>query len=326
MSHFKRVLNSLSKVFPNNIKVRINKLLIYGGVNFNVKDYLGLTLLISLILSSSVLFFDYFFRSVNVYSILICISVFFGTQGVFFIYPYFKSEQRVNTVEKNLPDFLNLMAANIRSGMAPLSAMLGSAKNDFGILSDEIKDSISLSMGSKSYQEIFSLLTKRINSKVLRRLVELLATGLKTGGNLSILLEGASEEITQLSVLKKSLITSVRSQMIFIALVIIAGLPFLLTVSTQFVVTIQSLQSIAGPSDLSPSVQQTTISVDFLRTISYIILIITSLFSSLLVGSVIDNSFIQGLKYFIPFLFLSIIIYIIALNVVPSVIGNINLT
>ena len=217
------------------------------------------------------------------------------------------------------------MAANIRSGMTAISAMHGAAKEDFGVLSEEVENAVSASMGSESYEDILSLLLKRINSRILERIVKLLITGMKTGGDLATLVEGAAEEVTQIRVMQGELITSVRANMLFIVLIIIAGLPFLLTVSIFFVETIQNLQTQVGPSELGGGVSISDITPEFLVTMSYIIIIATSLFASVLVGAVVDSSYIQGLKYFVPLMIISIIIFLIASNVVPNVIGTLNI-
>ncbi len=313
----------LSKFYPKSFRIELKKLLIYSGINMNINDYLGFSTITSLLVSIPLLLIGLIINSlklslIGVSSLLIILSILLTI-------PYFKSTKRAKMVEKVLPDFLNLMAANIKAGATPLMAMMGAAKEDFGILSKEVENSIALSMGSESYEDIFNILTQRINSSILKRIVKILITGIKMGGNLSNLLQGASEEVIQMSVLKNELITSVKSYMMFIALIIIAGLPFLLTVSSYFVETIQGLQSMVNPSEITPAISSSSISVDFLNKLSYGVIIITSFFASILVGSVIDNSPVLGLKYFIPFMLLSILLYLIASNVVPNVIGTIRL-
>ncbi len=321
MSFTNRVLVNASRLFPKSVKAKMKELLTYGGVKKSVNDYLGISLITSMLLSTTALIFRQF-----PLSLLLGAGIFFGVLATFLLYPYFMTTKRASTVNANLPDFLNLMSANLRSGMSPIQAMLGAAKKDFGILSEEIKDLVSASMGTGSYEEIFKSLLKRIRSEELSRISRLLSSGMKTGGNLSSLLEGAAEEMNRLSVLKRKLTIAVRSQMIFITIIIIAGLPFLLTVSTQFVQTIQVLQSFTNPSQIAPNIYNSNISLEYLQEMSYIILTATSLFASFLIGSVIDNSFVQGLKYFLPLLALSLITYVIAINVVPNIIGSINLT
>ncbi len=313
----------LSRLYPKSLKTELKKLLVYSGINMKVNEYLGLSTIASLIVSIPLLITGLVINSSTL--LLISISSLLIILSVLLTIPYFKSTNRAKKVEEVLPDFLNLMAANIKAGATPFMAMMGAAKEDFGILSEEVENSIALSMGSESYEDIFNILTQRINSSILKRIVKILITGIKMGGNLSNLLQGASEEVIQMSVLKNELVTSVKSYMIFIALIIIAGLPFLLTVSSYFVETIQGLQSMVNPSEIVPSIASSSISVEFLNKLSYGVIITTSLFASILVGSVIDSSPVLGLKYFIPFMLLSILLYMIASNVVPNIIGTIKL-
>lgn len=325
MRIIRRTAITASKVLSKKLKAKIKSLLNYGGLNIDVNYYIGLALLLGIIFSLVAFMYDLSFREVNLVTILISIGGFLTIIGVFLLFPYFKSEQRAKKVDERLPDFLNLMAANIRSGMTPISAMHGAAKEDFGVLSEEVSNAVSASMGSESYEEILSLLLKKINSRILERIVKLLITGMKTGGNLATLVEGAAEEVTQIRVMQGELVTSVRANMLFIVLIIVAGLPFLLTVSIFFVETIQNLQTQVGPSELSGGVSISDITPEFLTTMSYIIIIATSLFASILVGAVVDSSYVQGLKYFVPLMIISIIIFLIASNIVPNVIGTLNI-
>ncbi|HLE06295.1 MAG TPA: type II secretion system F family protein [Candidatus Nanoarchaeia archaeon] len=325
MKIIRRMAITASKLLSKKLKARIKSLLNYGGLNIDVNYYIGLALLLGIIFGLVAFMYDLSFREVNLATILISIGIFSLILGIFILFPYFKSEQRAKKVDERLPDFLNLMAANIRSGMTAISAMHGAAKEDFGVLSEEVENAVSASMGSESYEDILSLLLKRINSRILERIVKLLITGMKTGGDLATLVEGAAEEVTQIRVMQGELITSVRANMLFIVLIIIAGLPFLLTVSIFFVETIQNLQTQVGPSELGGGVSISDITPEFLVTMSYIIIIATSLFASVLVGAVVDSSYIQGLKYFVPLMIISIIIFLIASNVVPNVIGTLNI-
>jgi len=325
MKIIRRMAITASKLLSKKLKARIKSLLNYGGLNIDVNYYIGLALLLGIIFGLVAFMYDLSFREVNLATILISIGIFSLILGIFILFPYFKSEQRAKKVDERLPDFLNLMAANIRSGMTAISAMHGAAKEDFGVLSEEVENAVSASMGSESYEDILSLLLKRINSRILERIVKLLITGMKTGGDLATLVEGAAEEVTQIRVMQGELITSVRANMLFIVLIIIAGLPFLLTVSIFFVETIQNLQTQVGPSELGRGVSISDITPEFLVTMSYIIIIATSLFASVLVGAVVDSSYIQGLKYFVPLMIISIIIFLIASNVVPNVIGTLNI-
>ncbi len=292
-----RILINLGRVFPKGFKKKFKQELIYAGIKEDVDKYLGKSLLISLL-----------FSLLGVLNIMLYISPIFVLIA-FLFYPYYKSEERAKKVESYLPDFLNLMAANVRSGMTPTIAMLNAAKEEFGTLSEEVSDVVALSMGSESYEKIFNTLSKRIKSSILQRIVKVLITGVRTGGNLSDLLEGASEEVIRNSMLKKELITSVRSYMIFIAFIVSMGLPFLLNVSIYFVNTVQNLQSYLAPSKFLPFIPSSGIGIPFLFSLSYFIIITTSLFTSILVGSVIDHSPLQGMKYYPIFLIISIAIY-----------------
>lgn len=321
----KRFIINASRIYPKALKKRIKNLLSYAGIKKTAESYLGTSFILSSLFTIAIIIYYLLRNNIGVIPILLSLSVFSATQGIFIIYPYFKSERRARKVEKVLPDFLNLMAANVRSGMTPISSMRSAAKEDFGVLSEEVEDAIAISLGSESYERILNILTENINSVLLNRIVKLLTIGMRTGGRISSLMEGASEEVVRISVLREELVTSVRSYMLFITLVIAGGLPFLLNVSTYFVQTVQGLQTLIDPSELVQSVSTSEISVEFLTILSYVILTATSFFASLLVGSVIDNSMIQGLKYFIPFLVLSLVLFVIGSNVIPNIVGTINI-
>ena len=131
------------------------------------------------------------------------------------ISPYFLltllSENNKKNMEKVLPDLLTLVASNIRSGQTIEKALLFSARKEFGSLAHEVKMTAIKIYGGIAIGNALMELSTRIKSFTFKRTVNLLTEGLKTGGDISILLDESAADIRNTETLLKEISTSRRS-------------------------------------------------------------------------------------------------------------------
>lgn len=146
------------------------------------------------------------------------------------ILDYLKFKRRLS-VEDVLPEFLRLVAANHRSGL-PLDMSLWKAnKPRFGILCEEINDVAKKTYGSGSLIRPLESFGTKYDSALLRRVVSNLVEGIKTGADISALLDDISNNVTTIKNTRKELASEVENYMLFItiAVLIISPLMFGLT-------------------------------------------------------------------------------------------------
>ena len=112
--------------------------------------------------------------SAGLLSVLVLIGATYTVQGVIHLMIVFKGEKRAAAVDSILPDALQLISANVRSGMTIDRAIWLSARPEFGPLEEEIKRVSTEVLGSASITDALSRMTERIKSKSLERAVTLI--------------------------------------------------------------------------------------------------------------------------------------------------------
>ncbi len=237
---------------------------------------------------------------------------------------YYIIIERAERVEKVLPEFLMMVSSNLRAGMTPFNAFKRSATPELGPLEREIQLASVKANSSQSLTKALTSLSERIDSKVLERTVKLFDKSVRAGGQIAELLMAISEEVRRNQELKSELISSTKSYTVFLFFIIVLISPALLSVSAQFLsiyanirgqFTATSLEGFSLPF-FSGNV---SISMDFAIMVSYMSLIGTSFFSSMLMGAISRGKPLYGVKYFPLLAIGSIIAFQIGLQVAKSV-------
>ena len=232
----------------------------------------------------------------------------------------FIADGRANFVEEILPDALQIISANLRSGLTPDKAILTSARPEFGPLEKELKTVAKETLSGRPLEESLAAMTGKINSKILDKTITLLNEGLAKGGSLTQLLDSISEDIRQVKILRREIQSYVMMYGIFIFFAIVIGAPLLYSVSTFLVETMSRFGSSVDIEKLFESqtsvpvfkFQSTDVTPDFLIMYSVLSISVTAIFGSLLIGLIQDGSEKAGMK-FIPLLLpLSLAVFFIA--------------
>lgn len=311
----------MSIFIPKRIQKDIKKIAEFADIGIDVDEWIGRTflfsLLISFILGIALSVINYFFI---LFLPLIFILIFF----IFYLDLYLKAENRRKNVESLLPEFLYMVAGNIRAGVTPLIALRMAARPEFCALEKEIIYATNKSLGTESFTEALMEISTRIKSDVFKKTIELLVVSLRAGGNLPLLLESAAEDIRNNIELRRELITSTRMYTVFILFSVIIGMPTLSAVSVQFIEMITRMESkIGGAYTPIGFTFGAPLSVDFILTTSIILLIITSLLASALIGVIYDGKKLNGLSYYPIILFSSLFVfYVMKAYILRSILGG----
>ncbi len=275
------------------------------------KKTIVLGLILSLIVSSVVLL---------VYkNLIVSLVSFIAAFVIILIYNYLRkilrAAERIRKIEGVFPDFLQLMASNLRAGMTVDRAILLSSRPEFDPLDKEIlivgKD---IATG-KTLENSLSDMAKRIGSEKIEKTVFLIISGIRSGGNLSILLEETSRNMRQRGFVEKRAASNVLMYVIFIFIAASVGAPVLFSLSTLLVQTlintISSMQALdpTSVSSLPFSFSSVNISVDFIKYFSIVFIITTDILASLVLGLVGKGEERDGAKYIIPMVLISLGIF-----------------
>jgi len=169
---------------------------------------------------------------VSILSSLGLLIVFAGTLYALLI---MRVLQRVALIEAVLPDFLSLMASNLRSGLTPDRAFILSVRKEFGPLETEIDIAAKDIVSGKSFSQAFEGMSRRIDSETFAKAARLIIEGVNSGGDLAHLLENTSLDIRRFSATKKDISATVRVYELFILAAAGIGAPLLYAVATFLV-------------------------------------------------------------------------------------------
>ncbi|MBU0533084.1 type II secretion system F family protein [Candidatus Micrarchaeota archaeon] len=260
--------------------------------------------------------------------ILSFIVVYLTTTTLISAYLLMKADDRRNKLEDTLPDFLTLVASNIKAGMTLDQAMWYSAKPEFGLLSTEVKANIKSSFSGESLEDTLDVLGSRFDSKVFKRTILLLKQATATGGELTNVLERTADDVRNTIIMKKEIAATLVLYEIFILFAAIIGTPFLFAVALKLIEIFERISPQAGSVPGSAGGVFTTFSnVQFSGPVitsadffwfSIPTIFVTALISSFIVSIIRTGSKSQGMKYFPVVLVLSYLVYWFVINAVET--------
>lgn len=304
-------MNTL-KFYPKKLRDMYKKNIINSGVEVPFQKYhnsiFGLIIIISLV--SSILF--YFFRINLLYSLVIFVLL-----NIFFYFKVsLKASARIKKMEGVFPDVISLMASNLRAGITTDRAFLLSARPEFNPLDKEILKTGKEVATGEDIINAFKGMSKRIDSEKISKVITLIISGLKAGGNISYLLEETSRNMKQKEIIEKKTASTISMYVIFIFIAACIGAPLLFGLGSVLVEIVINLASktpdlSVTQMDLPLTFSKVPISLNFIIYFSILFIIITSLISSLVIGLVNKGEEKAGLRIFIPMLVISLTIFFI---------------
>lgn len=257
-------------------------------------------------------------------------GVSFSVWILVWVFLLLRIEARKNAVEAALPDFLSLIAANVRSGMTVDQAMWYAAKPEFGILSIEVKGIIKSSFSGEPFEKALDRLSTRFNSKVLERTVLLVKQAMATGGEVAEILEITSEDAREVAIQRKDIASTLLVYVIFLVFASTFGTPFLFSVANKLIVVLGMAFSYLPSGGLGAQVPQMSfiqpsapvISPGEFQWFSIATIFITCLIASLILGVIQTGSKTQGLKFFPFMLLLSYVVYFVVSSFLESIFAS----
>ncbi|MDE1873683.1 MAG: type II secretion system F family protein [Candidatus Micrarchaeota archaeon] len=240
----------------------------------------------------------------------------------------FKIEQRRTFVEDLLPDYLQLAAANVRSGIALDKAMVLAARPEFGYFSDDVKEMNKELYGGETLQQAMTNLGRRYRSTQLQHTIRMMNEGIQYGGGMTDLLNQIAKDIRNQHMVQKEISGQLFMYTIFIAFAALIGAPILYALTSQMIGVTDTVWAgilkqnpgglpTAGISFLRPSPPKITIAAYHNFALASVILICG--FGAFIVSAISTGSVLKGIRYLPIFLIVGLGIFF----VVSSLIGGI---
>lgn len=302
-----------ARVFPFYTKI-MEKLAYYADLKKDPREHVNFIVIVGLVLG--VIGFIAGFIFLNWYlGIVIFISAFILVLLVAYLLLMLKADSRGSDAEKVLPDALQLMATNLRAGLTTDKAFLVSAREEFGVLNEEFKRVAKEIAAGKDLVDSLHDMSKRIKSDTISRTIDLITFGMTSGGELAPLLEESASSLRQQLLTRKQVHASVLMYTIFIFAAVGFIAPLLFGLSTVLTGIMTSTLGSVGeiPKEVTASVPisvaSVMIDINFIRGFAIVLLLLSGVLSSLVLGLINSGEEKDGLKY-IPILVpLSIAMY-----------------
>jgi pilus assembly protein TadC len=134
---------------------------------------------------------------------------------------------RVREMESALPDYLQLVVTNLKSGMNFEQSLWSAAKPEFGILAKEITLVSKKVLTGNDTADAIRDFVDRYDSPTLRRNFNLVISEIQSGGHIASVIERVITSLKKTKDLKDEMAASVLNFMIFIAVIVIVLAPVL---------------------------------------------------------------------------------------------------
>ncbi len=323
-------------IMPEKIRGKIKNYIIKTGKKEVPYGLYGLIFIISLIFTIGIYFLVILptITSAQVIMILlISFLVLTVTELVlvfliiicFWLFYEFVIFKRTRKIEEVLPDFLEQVSVNLRAGMSFDKALWQSIQPEFGVLKTEIQIVAKKVMAGEDTEQALKEFSNKYSSTLLEESIDMIIIGLRSGGNVSDLIDRIVKNVKEASYLNKELIASVTSYIIFISVVAVVVSPILFALSFNLMQIIQSLGEKLSTSSstgiLSLNFGDNKLDPkDFILFSKLSVMIIAGM-SSMIIADLREGSIKAGMKYVFMFVPISFFIYVIMLNVLSGIFG-----
>ena len=258
-----------------------------------------------------------FFISRSLLGLLISIIAFFLLIEFYFIIrKKLKRAADIKKMEDSFPDFIELMSSNLRAGMTIDKALILSSRKEFAPLDKEIlglgKDIITGREVSRALKDM----ADRIGSEKIHKTINLIISGIRSGGNLSILLEETATNMRERNYVEKRAASNVLMYVIFIFFAVSIGAPLLFGLSSVLVEILTKILSSFPETQsvntgLPFSITKINITVNFIIYFTMTFLVVIDFLASLVLGLVSKGQEREGFKYTVPLIVMSLSVFFI---------------
>lgn len=243
-----------------------------------------------------------------------------------------KIDKRRVFVESILPDYLQLAAANIRSGIALDKALVQAARPEFKFFSEDVKQISKQLYAGETMQNTLSLLAKRYRSLQLQRTMRMIIESLRYGGGITDILNQIAKDLRTQSTIQKEISGQLLLYSIFIAFAALIGAPALYALTNKMIGVTDKIWSgilaqnphglpSTGLSFLKPSPPKITPAeyYDF----SIVAVAIISALASFIMSVISSGSVMRGARFVLPFMLIGLTVFFLGSIIIGALFSGI---
>ncbi|MEK6891757.1 MAG: type II secretion system F family protein, partial [Nanoarchaeota archaeon] len=215
--------------------------------------------------------------------------------------------------------FLQLAASNINAGMTIDRALWYAVRPRFGVLAKEIEAIAKETMGGADLKESLEKFASRYDSTLLKRVVSMINEGIEAGGEIGELLNRIALDIQQQKSMLKEMSANVTTYVIFISFATVVAGPILFALSGVLIQVVSSLGTALGGATIAAATSGipltfsgTGVTQSDFTIFASVSLMVTSLFSAMMVSTIKKGNIQSGIKYIPIFIAVSLILFAVA--------------
>lgn len=220
-----KIINDLAliidNIIPDKYLSKVQEFLLSGAIFTEASQVLA-ALIIFILMSELIL--GILITFVNLPFSMIFLP-FFVLPGLF-TYVVLQQERRAQKIEKTAPDFLRQLASMLRVGLSFENAMEDMSQYGEGPLYDEMRRTIVEIRIGRNFDEAWHAMSKRLKSRELERIFDIILEGRKSGSSISNVLLEVSDDLRDLLALKRERKSTVMMSVMFLLISAIVATPF----------------------------------------------------------------------------------------------------
>jgi pilus assembly protein TadC len=302
------IYKRIAALLPVGILEAYRREIRYVGLQVEEKRFVGFVVIFGLgIAIAAAVNLYIFFKADPISSFVLTFGLFGG--GIYFWLSQ-TAEREGQGAEKVLPDVLELIASNIKSGLTTEKALFASARPEFGVISEELKNASKEIISGARMEDSLMIMPTKIKSRIIERSIWLLVQGMKSGGAIADLLIQLSSDLREENAMKQEVAANISMYVLLIFAAALFGAPLLFGISSLIVgllveqtgnigISPEQMQEYSSMSSIGRFMGLPTVNITepFIVNFAVMALIVTALFASLTIGAMASGSEKRGIKY-----------------------------
>ncbi len=316
---------------PKKARDGYKALVEYAEIDMDAESLLGFIVIFGALFSAAI---TVLFHIILGFSVLMFAAVAAVVYVIFilasYMIPWFSVESKANFVDSILPDALNIMSVNIRSGLTTDRAFILSARPEFGPLEKQINDAGKRMMSGTEIREALLGMTRKIKSDLFDKTIKLIVEGIESGGQLSRLLDQTAQDIQKTKTIEAEVKASIMMYVFFIFFAAGIGVPVIYGISTNLVgvmaqqtsqIDIASISSVKGAFGglKFTGISSVSVEPEFLVIFALLAMVVTSIFAGMIIGLIRNGKEKAGMKYIPIILIVSMVLFFVTKTLIAGI-------
>jgi len=267
----------------------------------------------------------YFFSAIVVLALFAAIAILF----LHFIFSM-KIYNRTKELERILPDYLTLVSTNLKGGMSFEKALWDAIKPEFGVLANEIGLVSKKVMTGNEIVGALKEFVVKYDSPILRRNFQLIISEFQSGGKIVTVIDRVIDNLKKTQMLKKELVASTVTYMIFIGALVTVVAPVLFALSYQLFFLIQGFMGQVTATTVPGQAGALSLSAPEINPLDFRLFSVGALLiiaaGSGFITSVIEKGDLSGVTKYAPmYVIVSLAVYFVSSYVLSGVFSGLQI-